>query len=306
MKNVEESLKSGASSLASIINNAKFDFDLGDNFQPINDKVENYEQLVNTVGTSYTVDLTSKIKYTKTNDKDSEGKTKYTAQPFDITFKIKSSVGKYGNLGFSGLVFKEDDYVNNQLAIYGTDLANNNFVYEDINGVTTNPIKTPVVKIGLRLDHGVYQGLYKELNNQAGMAIVDNGLNKALSFPLGSVVTFASNISKVKGNIAINLKIDDNLEMNSLPTLYEYKNRTLSKLKGSDGNEITLSEVSGQVNQYKRENIYLSDKSNIIVLYSVKFKATKNSDYRNKIWINDGTPVDAWIKQSNNPLPDLF
>lgn len=295
MAYVAASLERGTNALK-IIKSAKLNFNLGSNFQPVNDQSTNYEQLVNTKDTYYSIDLTKKINYAATTYKDSSGNTKYIANPFEITFKISPLGTLYGNLGFSGLSVDDVNFENNKLSVYGTDLAqNNNFTYTDVFGDKIKNINTPVIKAFpyASLKHGIYQGM--DDNNQPIIKGPDN------DFAKGATVTFGAYVDGATNNQPIQIKFDERLTGQNIDLskfkVFKNENGNLESIsnRGSFENGIYTYTPSG----------LLDSGGKILILYT-EVLPNNIGTYTNTLKVYYMPDLNAQITVGNQELPDLF
>lgn len=300
---VANSLNTGMSN-NNIIKNAKLNLNLGSNFQMVGSsykfKIPNSNEwseggsIVDNTGNKYSIDLLSKINYVSTTEKDSEGRTKYVANPFEITFQVKSSVQSYGNFGFSGLTFEDNDFENNKLATFGTDSAqNNNFVYSDVFGEKTKNIFTPVIKIipNINLKHGLYKGL-----NSSGEPIIDE---EERSFAKEATVTFGAYIDGAINGEYIQINFDkrltsENIELSKIK-VYKIVDGKLYKINDNDNGNL-----ENGVYKYTPSGISESGEK-ILILYNEVLPENPDS-YTNTLMPN----ADAKAKVTDRTLPDLF
>lgn len=297
MVNVAKSLEKGIQK-TSIISSAKLNFDLGTNFQMVGNTCIEGESITSITGNKYSIDLLNKINYVATTIKDSEGRTKYNANPFEITFQVKPLVKSYGNFGFSGLTFDDQNFENNKLATLGTDSGpNNNFVYNDVFGLKTKNIFTPVVKIiqNAAIKHGLYQGM----DSISDSPIIDEGEK---TFPKGQQVQFGAYIDGAINNMPIQINFDKNLTTNNI----DLSKIKVYKIDGGNRNELNNngSFINGI---YTYTPSGLSDSSGKILIVYTEVLPEAPGTYTNVLKVYGMPDKDVRIKVlSDQELPDLF
>lgn len=308
MGKVADSLKTGIQRTG-IVSNAKINFNLGTNFQMV-DSTYKYQMatstdvgpIINNTSNKYSIDLLNRINYVATTEKDSEGRTKYIATPFEITFQIKPLVQSAGNLGFSGFTFNDEDFNNKELYKYGVNLyeqynnVDNKFVYSDVFGLKTQGIFTPVIKVysNINLEHGIYNGM----DNINGKPIIDE---TDQSFAKGATVTFGAYISGNANNTPIRINFDKSLTSKNIDL------STIKVFKVENGKLYELSNDGNLVN-----NIYTYTPSGtsgtgnkLLILYTEVLPQNKGT-YTNTLNV-DGVPErNARITVTDQMLPDLF
>lgn len=304
---VANSLNTGMSN-NNIIKNAKLNLNLGSNFQmmssaykfkiPSSTEWSDGGSIIDNTGNKYSLDLLNKINYVATTETDSEGRIKYVANPFEITFQVKPTVQSYGNFGFSGLTFEDDDFNNNKLKELGTDLAQgNNFVYSDVFMQHTDNIFTPVVRIipNITLKHGIYEGM----DSSTGNPII---YEAERNFAKGATVTFGAYIDGAINNKPIQINFDSRLTD---------QNIDLSKIKvftieNGQMHEIVNNSGSLVNKTYTYIPSGLSDSGGkVLILYTEKLPEVSNV-YTNTLKVMDMPERYARIAVADKNLPDLF
>ncbi|NRT91535.1 vWA domain-containing protein [Clostridium beijerinckii] len=252
MQNVADRLKAGISAKTLSINDAKLNFDLGSNF----DAVEDGEL----GGTGKLRNITlPKITYTYNSQSSMWEQT--SPQPIEVTFKVKSVDGKYGTLGFG----PQD---------------NNNISYTNFGGtITKKNIDTPSIYIGgvNNLQHGLYKGIDLSKNEPD----IDGTTE---TFAKGATVTLGGYASGVANGNAITLKIADGINIEGDIKVYEVTNtgsiNQIGIMSGQNGdysyNVSNLSSANGKILVLYTEKTpeIQGDYTNIITVQSISKPAT--------------------------------
>lgn len=301
MEKVAECLKSGVSLGTNIITSAKFNFNLGDYFEPQSDSY-----LVNVQGNKYKLDVTDKIKYVKTDETDEKGNIKYTGQPFEVEFTIKLKDKQYkGNLGFNTKSYTDEQYINEQL-INGIDVNNDsNFEYKDINNYEniSLSVKTPVIKIKkneIGIEHGVYNG-FDEKNEPD---ISSNGQ----SFPGNAIVPLAAYITGIENDQIVQLTMSEGINNYGIDKIYYIANDNNVSGEVAINNAGVITSDGNQL-KYKVSNLP-QECNRILILYHEtlpQYEPSSGNRYENNIEVigeNKNTYVTVGV--SSDDMPDLF
>ncbi len=254
-----------------VFNDVKLNFDLNENFEGVSGLVGS--------GESYAYNV-PEIKYTAT-DKNADGTYRYTAASFDISFKIKAKIGKFGDLNFGLNPSKgSQDYINKQFK---------NFIsYTKINKtLAKRPIDTPIISIkSSDIQHGVYEGI----NNIP--SIYTQGVRE---FAKGCNVTMGALFNIIRNNSDIRLTVAPSLTVNGSIKVYKVLN---------NGELQFIADMVQSDNEVYSHSLTNAQGTKILVLYNVTVPENVGT-YTNTIYVGPENE-DAVIKVKDESLPDLF
>lgn len=274
MIEIAKRLNPGGSSSV-VIQNAKLNFDLGENFDAYEDSGPSG---LEGTGKVRTISIPN-IEYTL--EKDSTGKSLWhQKEPITKTFKVKSAPGKFGQLGFGF-------YAN-------SEIKSSSISYNDLGGVFINKIiDTPIITINpLDIKHGIYKGIV--YNNGKQEPKIDNSEN--YSFVKDSIIPMGASFN-FYGDTTINLEL--------APKLEKFGDIKVYKINPNSGELILIGTMAGSGSNYETtiSGNSLSNGDTILVLYDIK--ASEDGKYTNFISVGNSEKVPAKII-INGDLPELF
>lgn len=272
MSHIANSLKLGITQRS--IKDAKLNFDLGENFEAVEDGK------LNGTGKIRTVTL-PEIKYTLTEE---DGKYLWyqtSPQPLEITFNVRPVSGKGGTLGFGAA-------------------ENNTISYTNFSRILkTINIDTPivVVKDTRNIEHGLYKGLE---NDEPSLEKMET----PKLFAKGSTVTFGAYIDGATNNNPISIKFDPKLDGNNI----DISKIKVFKIENGKIVELSTGVAKFENNIYTYTPLGLSKSSEKILIRYIEVlpkEVSVSTEYKNTIIIS-GVESNPAIIRIRDDLPDLF
>ncbi|WP_294392319.1 DUF5057 domain-containing protein [uncultured Clostridium sp.] len=259
--------------------------DSSDGFNKKNDNEEDYNYIVNLPKIKYVTKMDGSNKPVTNNGKlvyePSFVNDNFVTDGFDkYRFEFKISAKNYD---------KDYCYFASPNELSYEYLGYNTFVKKDVD-------KTPVLAIN---NHQIDHGIYKKITG--GKAEFDDSVNK---YPIGSVVTCASNITQMVNSKDLSIIIDPDLEFVKTPKIYKVDSKgELQPVANGD-----YSRVSD--NQYSYYGFDGAVNNSIVVLYSVKLKSKQGDSYVNISKAGNKEARVSILKKTESEqlgdLPDLF
>ncbi len=259
--------------------------DSSDGFNKKNDNEEDYNYIVNLPKIKYVTKMDGSNKPVTNNGKlvyePSFVNDNFVTGGFDkYRFEFKISAKNYD---------KDYCYFASPNELSYEYLGYNTFIKKDVD-------KTPVLAIN---NHQIDHGIYKKITG--GKAEFEDSVNK---YPIGSVVTCASNITQMVNSKDLSIIIDPDLEFVKTPKIYKVDSEgELQPVANGD-----YSRVSD--NQYSYYGFDGAVNNNIIVLYSVKLKSKQGDSYVNISKAGNKEARVSILKKTESEqlgdLPDLF
>lgn len=259
--------------------------DSSDGFNKKNDNEEDYNYIVNLPKIKYVTKMDGSNKPVTNNGKlvyePSFVNDNFVTGGFDkYRFEFKISAKNYD---------KDYCYFASPNELSYEYLGYNTFIKKDVD-------KTPVLAIN---NHQIDHGIYKKITG--GKAEFEDSVNK---YPIGSVVTCASNITQMVNSKDLSIIIDPDLEFVKTPKIYKVDSEgELQPVANGDYSRVSDNQCSyygfdGAVN------------NNIIVLYSVKLKSKQGDSYVNISKAGNKEARVSILKKTESEqlgdLPDLF